>query len=95
MLRYVDFAPNATPYMHRTISLDYGIVLEGQVEAMLDSGETRILNKGDSCVQRATRHAWRNTSTTEWARMVFVLISSEHPVVSGKTLEADLPTEGR
>ncbi|CAN8100758.1 unnamed protein product [Discula destructiva] len=97
VLRYVDFAPDQgqEPYMHRTISLDYGIVVKGQMEAILDSGEKRIMNEGDSCVQRATKHAWRNTSQTEWARMVFVLISSEPPALGGNALEADLPPEGR
>lgn len=94
VLRYVDFAPNKEPYMHRTMSVDYGIVLEGQVELILDSGEKRIMKHGDSCVQRATMHAWRNTSDKEWARMVFVLISSEKPVVGGNVLEGDLPDKG-
>ncbi|RKF76804.1 putative cupin domain-containing protein [Golovinomyces cichoracearum] len=81
VLRYVDFRPGAPPFMHQTQSLDYGIVIEGEIELILDSGETRTLKRGDACVQRATMHAWRNTSETEWARMVFVLISSTQPSV--------------
>lgn len=46
--------------MHRTTSLDYGIVLEGEVELILDSGERRAMKAGDIAVQRATMHAWRN-----------------------------------
>lgn len=34
--------------MHRTVSLDYGVALEGQVEAVLDSGEVRLFNRGDN-----------------------------------------------
>ncbi|RKF62046.1 putative cupin domain-containing protein [Erysiphe neolycopersici] len=82
VLRYVDFAPATPPFMHRTQSIDYGIVIEGEIELILDSGEKRLLKRGDSCIQRATMHAWRNTSDTEWARMVFVLISSTIPVVN-------------
>ncbi|KAF4980025.1 hypothetical protein FZEAL_3887 [Fusarium zealandicum] len=73
VLRYVDMPPDSTSPMHRTVSLDFGVVLEGEVELILDSGETRILNRGDVCVQRATMHAWRNTSDQDWARMLYVL----------------------
>ncbi|EMF09637.1 uncharacterized protein SEPMUDRAFT_92510 [Sphaerulina musiva SO2202] len=73
VLRYVDIAPGNTSPMHRTVSLDYGVVLEGQVEAVLDSGEVKLLNRGDIVIQRATNHAWKNASTTEWARMLYVL----------------------
>lgn len=81
VLRYVDFRPGSPIFMHQTQSLDYGIVIEGEIELILDSGETRILKRGDVCVQRATMHAWRNNSETEWARMVFILISSTLPSV--------------
>lgn len=91
MCRFVDFAPSATPMMHRTASLDYGVVLEGTVECILDSGETRTMNKGDLCVQRATNHAWKNvTENGGWARMMFVLGGAEPPVVGGKVLGEDL-----
>ncbi|OCL03633.1 hypothetical protein AOQ84DRAFT_356816 [Glonium stellatum] len=73
VLRHVDFPPGYTCSMHRTVSLDYGVVIEGEVEAVLDSGETRIMRRGDVCIQRGTMHAWRNTSSTEWCRMMFVL----------------------
>jgi quercetin dioxygenase-like cupin family protein len=57
--------------MHRTESLDYGVVLEGSMELILDSGETKIMNRGDVCVQRATSHAWKNVSENGgWARML-------------------------
>jgi len=46
--------------MHRTVSLDYGIVLEGDVELVLDSGEKRAMKQGDVAIQRGTNHAWRN-----------------------------------
>ncbi|KFA68139.1 hypothetical protein S40285_09078 [Stachybotrys chlorohalonatus IBT 40285] len=73
VLRYVDMPPGAISPMHRTVSLDYGVVLEGYVELILDSGETRILARGDVCIQRGTMHSWRNTSKTEWARMLYIL----------------------
>ena len=77
--------------MHRTTSLDYGVVLEGEVELVLDGGETRLLKRGDMCVQRATNHAWRNTNETNWARMLYVLLEA-NPVVleGGRVLDEDL-----
>jgi len=75
--------------MHRTVSLDYGIVLVGEVELVLDSGETRLMKTGDICVQRGTMHAWRNTSPTEWARMMYVLQPSLPLTVDGQELKED------
>lgn len=91
MLRFVDFAPNVDPIMHRTTSLDYGVVIEGSFECHLDSGEVKTMNRGDVCVQRATNHAWKNvTANGGWGRMMFVLLPSEAPVVGEKTLGLDL-----
>ena len=49
------------PAMHTTRTIDYGIVLQGEIILELDSGETSRLRAGDVLVQRGTRHAWRNT----------------------------------
>lgn len=57
VLRYVDMAPHTISPMHKTASLDYGIVLEGEIELVLDSGETQLMRRGDICVQRGTNHA--------------------------------------
>jgi quercetin dioxygenase-like cupin family protein len=92
VLRYVDFAPEYECMMHRTQSVDYGIVIEGEIEAVMDSGEVQALRRGDSVVQRATMHAWRNASKTEWARMIFVLQDCQPVVLGGKRLNEDLGT---
>ena len=57
VLRYVDMTPDTISPMHKTASLDYGIVLEGEIELVLDSGETQLMRRGDICVQRGTNHA--------------------------------------
>ena len=88
--RLVDFKPESDPMMHRTQSLDYGVVLEGSIELVLDSGEVKLLQRGDVAVQRATMHGWRNPSKTEWARMLFVLQDCQELVVGGKPLREDL-----
>lgn len=86
--RICDFAPGNTPNMHRTQSLDYGVVLDGEIEMMLDSGEVVTMKRGDTAVQRGTMHAWRNPSKTEWARMLFVLLDGQplkvHDDISGE-----------
>ncbi|KAB5540296.1 putative acyl esterase [Coniochaeta sp. 2T2.1] len=87
--RSVDFPPGYTSPMHRTVSIDFGVVIEGEVELVLDSSETRLLKPGDVAVQRGTNHAWRNTSETGWARMLYVLQSAEKLVVTGKELGED------
>lgn len=82
--------------MHRTQSLDFGVVLEGSIELVLDSGETQLMHRGDVAVQRATMHAWRNPSENEWARMMFVLQDCQKVELEGKVLKEDLGrgTEG-
>lgn len=88
-LSIIDFRPGSEGPMHRTLSLDYCVLLEGRLELVLDSGETRVLGRGDIAVQRGTIHQWRNTSKTEWARMLFVLHESKPVEVAGRLLEQE------
>jgi mannose-6-phosphate isomerase-like protein (cupin superfamily) len=60
------------PGMHRTLTVDYAIILEGEIVAILDEEET-VLRAGDILVQRGTSHAWANRSERV-ARICFVLI---------------------
>ncbi|KAK7190200.1 hypothetical protein DPSP01_006732 [Paraphaeosphaeria sporulosa] len=90
VLRIVDCPPQSTSPMHRTVSLDYGIVLIGEVDLLLDSGEVRTMKPGDMAIQRGTMHAWVNNNPTEWARLAFVLQPCEPVVVGGKALEEEL-----
>lgn len=92
VLRFVDVAPSHLSPMHRTVSLDYGVVIEGDVELVLDSGETRQMKRGDVAIQRGTMHAWRNTSDTEWARMMYVLQECKPVVLDGEALKEDYGT---
>ena len=82
--------------MHRTVSLDYGVVLEGEVDLILDSGEVKRMKRGDVAIQRGTMHAWKNPSETEWARMLFVLQDCQDVWVNGQVFKEDLGkgTEG-
>ncbi|KAH8196870.1 hypothetical protein TruAng_008952 [Truncatella angustata] len=87
--RYVDTPPESISPMHRTVSIDYGVVVEGEVELILDSGEKRLLKRGDLAVQRGTMHAWRNPSKTEWNRMLYFLQESGPVYHEGKKLDED------
>ncbi|KAB5528820.1 hypothetical protein GE09DRAFT_974859 [Coniochaeta sp. 2T2.1] len=90
VLRYVELAPGYECMMHRTQSVDYGIVLEGEVLSVLDSGEEYLMKRGDVTVQRGTMHAWRNPSTRAWSRMVFALQDCKPLFVDGKRFGEDL-----
>ncbi|MFM9968605.1 MAG: cupin domain-containing protein [Burkholderiales bacterium] len=60
------------PFMHRTESVDYAVVLEGEITLVLDDSEV-ALSTGDVVVQRGTNHAWSNRSDKP-CRMLYVLI---------------------
>ncbi|KAF4973926.1 hypothetical protein FZEAL_9112 [Fusarium zealandicum] len=85
--RFVDFLPGMPTIWHRTLSLDYGVLIFGELELLLDSGESRLLKPGDLVVQRGTEHAWRNPHPTNAARAFYVQSSTEPLVVQGKVLE--------
>ena len=61
--------------MHRTRSIDYAIVLEGEIDMLLDEAEVH-LKTGDVLVQQGTNHAWVNRGTRA-CRMAFVLIDAK------------------
>jgi mannose-6-phosphate isomerase-like protein (cupin superfamily) len=63
------------PFMHRTRSTDFGIVLYGEIDMLLDDSEVH-LQAGDVVVQQATNHAWVNRGK-EVCRIAFVLIDGE------------------
>ncbi len=62
----------ADPGMHRTQSVDYGVVLDGEIWLELDDGAQTRLTRGDTIVQLAGRHAWRNKTDVP-ATVAFVL----------------------
>lgn len=92
VLRIVDFGPGHEALMHRTQSLDYGIVLEGEIYMDLDGGETKLLKRGDIAIQRGTMHAWRAVDPSQWTRMLFVLQDSQPIEVGGQRFKEDLGT---
>jgi quercetin dioxygenase-like cupin family protein len=88
VIRVVDMLPGGESPMHRTNSIDYGIVLNGKVELELDDGAIEVCGAGDIIVQRGTIHLWRNPSPTEPCRIVFVLTEAIGPYLhKGQPLE--------
>jgi hypothetical protein len=70
----MDPSPARHPGMHKTATVDYAIVLRGEIWALMDEGET-LLRAGDVLVQRGTNHAWSNRSTTP-CLVAFILVSA-------------------
>ncbi|HEX2648365.1 MAG TPA: cupin domain-containing protein [Burkholderiales bacterium] len=70
-----DKRESAHPGMHRTETVDYAIVLEGEIWAVMDKGES-LMKAGDVLVQRGTNHAWANRSG-KTARICFVLMDGK------------------
>lgn len=88
--RYFDVAPGNTEHFHETLSIDFAICVLGQMELKLDSGETRIMNPGDMVIQRATMHSWQNPSSTEWCRLVAIMMPAKSLSVNGKEIKEEL-----
>lgn len=85
VLRIVDMEPGRRSPMHRTSSVDYGIVLDGEIELELDGGKRVHLAAGDVVIQRGTIHAWVNEGARA-ARMAFVLIDAAPAAIGGRAL---------
>ncbi len=87
----IDFPPGGPAIMHRTESIDYVIVMSGEIDMDMDDQTVR-LKAGDVMVQRGTNHAWVNRGT-ERARLAFVLIDAK-PLGIGQAVASGM-TAGR
>ena len=72
LLFYVDLVPGYTYVMHRTKSINYGILI-GVAECVMYNDTSLQRKRGDITAQGYKKHAWRNPSDKEWCRMMFVL----------------------
>jgi len=80
---HVTFPPGMGPFMHATDTLDYLVVLSGQIVLQLEAEEV-LLNPGDLIVDRGVIHAWRN-DTGQPASMVSITLPAK-PVGKGRTV---------
>lgn len=85
IVHVIDMPPGAVAPMHRTQTIDYGIVFEGEVDLELDDGSVIRMTTGDIVVQRGTAHAWYNRSSRT-ARIFFVLVDGEFTPALRSTL---------
>jgi quercetin dioxygenase-like cupin family protein len=86
VFRIVSFGPGVAPRNHRTDSIDYAVVMSGEIDMELDIG-TVHLKAGDGLVQRGTIHNWVNKGTAPCV-IAFTLVSAKPVTAGGKTLEA-------
>ena len=86
VFRIVSFGPGVAPRNHRTDSIDYAVVMSGEIDMELDVGKVH-LKAGDVLVQRGTIHNWINKGT-EPCVIAFTLVSAKPVTVGGKVLPA-------
>lgn len=76
VFRVVEYQPGVAPRNHRTESIDYAVVLSGEIDMELDDGVTVHLRQGDTLVQRGTLHNWVNRGTQPCV-IAFVLVAAK------------------
>jgi mannose-6-phosphate isomerase-like protein (cupin superfamily) len=88
VFRILHFLPGVQKRMHRTDSIDYLVVMEGEIDMELDDGVEVHLKRGDVMVQRGTIHNWVNRGT-EPCTLAVILIHAKPVEAGGKVLNAE------
>lgn len=78
ILRMLELPPGAPALMHRTNTIDYVLLMEGECDMILDDGKEVHMNQGDIMIQQGTWHGWANRSS-KTCRIAFVLIDAKKP----------------
>ena len=87
IFRVIEFKPGVQARNHRTDSIDYAVVISGEIDMELDNKVVVKLKTGDALVQRGTIHNWVNRGTEDCV-IAFVLISAKPATANGKPLNA-------
>jgi quercetin dioxygenase-like cupin family protein len=87
VFRIVRYEPGVAPRNHRTDSVDYAVVISGEIDMELDDNVVVKLKAGDALVQRGTIHNWVNRGKEDCV-VAFVLISAKPVTADGKPLSA-------
>jgi mannose-6-phosphate isomerase-like protein (cupin superfamily) len=87
VLRVVEFGPGVQRRMHRTDSIDYAVIMAGEIDMELDDS-TVHLKAGDVLVQRGTIHNWVNRGTAP-CTIAFILVAAKPVSAGGKVLHAE------
>ena len=88
VFRVVEYGPGVSPRRHRTDSVDYAVVLSGEIDMRLDGDEVVHLKAGDVLVQRGTIHDWVNNGDVPCV-IAFVLVDAKAVEIGGATLNAE------
>ena len=86
VFRVVHYSPGAPPRTHRTESIDYAVVMSGEIDMRLDDSVVH-LKAGDVVIQRGTIHSWENRGSVPCV-IAFVLIGAKPVEAGGKVLKA-------
>ena len=89
-MRIIEWSPGHAKFPHRTETVDYVIILSGEIDLELDDDEVVHLKAGDVVVQRGGMHNWVNKGTVP-AVMAAVLVDAMPVVVDGKELRSCFP----
>jgi quercetin dioxygenase-like cupin family protein len=87
VFRVVKFDPGVSPRNHRTDSIDYGVVMSGEINMELDDGVVVTAKAGDVIVQRGTIHNWVNKGPAP-CLIAFTLIWAKPVEINGKRFDA-------
>ncbi len=87
VFRILEIKPGNAGRVHRTDSIDYALVMSGEVDMELEPGEFVHLAAGDALVQRGTIHNWVNNGTQP-CKIAFILIDAAPVTINGTTLHA-------
>ena len=85
VFRIIDFRPGVQQRIHRTGSIDYIVVMSGEIDMELEAGEEVHLKAGDVMVQRGTVHNWINRGT-ETCVLAVMLVHANSVVAGGQVL---------
>jgi len=87
VFRVVEFSPGVSPRVHRTDSIDYAVVISGEIDMELEKGSEVHLKAGDVLVQRGTVHNWINRGKVPCV-IAFSLVDARPVTAGGKRLDA-------
>jgi len=87
VFRILELQPGNTPRIHRTDSIDYAVIMSGEIDMEIEPGDITHLKAGDVIVQRGTVHNWINRGP-EPCVIAFVLIAAKPVETGGKVLPA-------
>lgn len=90
VFRITEWGPGHSRFAHRTETVDYAILLSGELDLELDEGEVVHLQPGDVVVQRGTVHTWVNRGSVP-AVTAFILIDAKPVEVTGQVLGTHFP----